>query len=166
MTTRFPLLSCVCEADLAGLRALLDQAGFLLLEIDGAEVRDARSFFAQAKRTLPLDPPLEGTVNWDAFSDSLWQGIDNLSTPRMALLWTAVHNMLERGLTDLLAAADALSSVARSVRDPSSGIDRPTDVLLFFVGQGTNFRSLTAQDQDTLQSGDTLPISPRENRKA
>lgn len=142
MASRFPLLSCVSEADMAELKALLDREHFALLEIDGTEVRDARSFFVQARKALPLDPPLSGAVNWDAFSDSLWEGLDGLSKPRVALIWKAAHKMLDGSLPDLLTAADSLSGVARSVRDPSTGIATPTELLLFLVGTGPNFRPL------------------------
>lgn len=140
--SRFPLLSCVSQADLSELKTLLDREHFTVLEIDGSEVRDARSFFIQATTALPLEPPLSGVVNWDAFSDSLWQGLDGLAKPRVALIWTGAQQMLEGGLPDLLTAVDVLCDVARSVRDPLTGVATPTEVLLFLVGLGPNFRHL------------------------
>lgn len=47
---------------------------------------DAPSFFAQAKKVFPLDPPISGRVHWDALSDSLWGGLDACNAPKIALV--------------------------------------------------------------------------------
>jgi len=47
---------------------------------------DAQSFFSNAKAVLPLDPPISGSVNWDAFRDSLYGGLDASTEQRIAIV--------------------------------------------------------------------------------
>lgn len=64
--------------------AAMQSDGFVLYVLDS--VADAQSFFIEAKRTFPLDPPISGKVHWDAFSDSLWGGLDACKSSKIALV--------------------------------------------------------------------------------
>lgn len=64
--------------------AAMQGDGFVVYVLDN--VGDARSFFIEAKRTFPLDPPISGKVHWDVFSDSLWGGLDACKSSKIALV--------------------------------------------------------------------------------
>ncbi len=132
-----PLLSCISMDDAGRLKAFLRDQRFRLVELDGSSVDDAESFFKKVKSLLPLDPPISGAVNWDALSDSLWGGLDELREARVALLWLHAEKMLHHGLCDLLSAVDCLQSVARSFND-NAGSNR-IELLIFLLGTGPNF---------------------------
>jgi hypothetical protein len=141
---RLPLLSCVNAADLAALRAALQHAGYHIVELDGTGIEDGVSFFQVARGALPLDPPLGGGMSWDAFSDSLWGGLDVLGTKRVAILWTAVERVLEHGLQDMLQVVECVLDVARSVGDAKSGIAIPVEVRFILVGRGATLAVVAA----------------------
>ena len=62
----------------------LESEGYTLFTID--RVRNAAEFFEAVKSSFPLDPPISGRVNWDAFSDSLWSGLETCQSDRVALV--------------------------------------------------------------------------------
>lgn len=45
------------------------------------------NFFQSVKSTLPLDPVVQSNSNWDALSDSLWAGLDELNNDTIVILW-------------------------------------------------------------------------------
>jgi hypothetical protein len=49
-------------------------------------VTNSDDWFNQAKDAFPLDPPISGRVNWDAFADSLWGGLDACNQSKIALV--------------------------------------------------------------------------------
>jgi len=50
------------------------------------KVTNSEDLFNQAKEAFPLDPPISGRVNWDAFADSLWGGLDACNQSKIALV--------------------------------------------------------------------------------
>lgn len=46
-----------------------------IFKINTKQFKDDCSFFMYAKNYFPLDPPISGKVHWDAFSDSLFEGL-------------------------------------------------------------------------------------------
>jgi hypothetical protein len=149
-------VNCINTSCLSEVREFLRQNGFHLFELDGEQVRDAASFFHAVVRSLPLDPPLSGSVNWDAFIDSVWGGLDDLGEERVALVWIAAERMLEKGLPDLLIAVDCFQQLAASVRAPDTGISTPALMLVFLIGDGENFKQFDIDSsQRTLDGADS-----------
>ena len=44
-------------------------------------------FFKAVRRTLPLDTPLHSNTSWDALSDALRSGLDELHDERIVIVW-------------------------------------------------------------------------------
>src|SRR4051812_26900600 len=99
-------VNCLHRNSLNDLKLSLSEKGFRIFELDGENIKDAESFFFESVKLLPQDPPLSGSVNWDAFLDSLWGGLDNLGEKRVSVIWTKAERMLERGLPDILMAVE------------------------------------------------------------
>jgi len=136
-------ISCMDQAQALELTARLRTEGVVVYELDGSMVRDAVTFLAAARERLPLDPPsTNDRPNWDAFSDSLFGGIDlqgeATASTSFVVMWTHVENMLEGGLPDLLQVVSVFEQVSRQLRSPVD--DEPRRSLsLVLVGEGRNF---------------------------
>ena len=138
----FRTFNFVKDIDLIMLREKLNESGYFVFEINGEEIEDAESFFAKIKDVLPQDPPLSGQVNWDAFLDSIWSGLDKLKEEKVAIIWTNFHKMLDHGLSDLVTAIECFKDLAFNVSNPETKISIPVNLLFFFVGKGKNFKTL------------------------
>jgi Barstar (barnase inhibitor) len=60
-------------------------ATVFVLSSEGASSR--ADFFDAVRTGLRLDPPLIGSKSWDAFSDSLWSGIDGVDSSVVVITW-------------------------------------------------------------------------------
>ena len=143
MNTNFdkiPILSCVNVQSLDNLRNQLKRASNHVLELNGKEIKDAASFFAEVKQKFPLDPPLQ-KGGWDAFSDSFWGGLDEIKKPQVAIIWVCSENIVEKALADFLTAIDCLLQVARDVATSAYGISIPVKVHIFLIGSGVSYKS-------------------------
>lgn len=101
--------------------------GFRVLELDGAKVKDAKTFFVEAGRALAL--PKHYGANWDALVDCLgdWQdGPDR----RIAVLWKAAGLSLA---ADPQTFLDALIVIDRAAFDASAS-DDPVQIEIFLFG--------------------------------
>ncbi len=92
---------------------------------------DKDSFFEAVRRTLPLDPPLRsGSQVWDALSDSLWGGLDDLEASRVVIVWPDARlRRSTRG--DAGIALDILRDVAETLADVRYTAGRPTQVAVY-----------------------------------
>jgi hypothetical protein len=135
-----PTINFVRQESLEILRDSLGKKGFRVFQMDGTDVKDARSFFKKIVNVFPQDPPLSGKCNWDAFTDSLWGGLDELAQERVAFIWTRVEKMFEFGIPDLFTAIECFKDVASSVSNPEYGISKPVELYIFLVGNGQNFK--------------------------
>ncbi len=133
-------INCVNFQSVSKVKSFLSQRGFYIFELDGEHVKDAQSFFREAVNLFPQDPQLSGSVNWDAFLDSLWGGLDKLGKGRVAFIWTKVEKMLVHGLPDLLVAVECFSQLASDVNNTETGITCRVELLVFLIGEGDNFK--------------------------
>lgn len=118
-----------------------------IFELDGNVISDAESFFASIIATLPLDPPLSGKVNWDAFSDSLWYGMDGIAkiVPHIAIIWKNAENMMRHDFTAFQTAIACFEDVASTVATDEYGVEKPVKLRVFLLGQGTQFSSISIE---------------------
>jgi Barstar (barnase inhibitor) len=107
-----------------------------LIVFDGSRVDSHSDFVAAANAMLPLDPPLGEGLSWDAFSDSLWSGVDALREPRIAVLWQRADVLSRSAPAVFDAAIQCFREVAVLAQDPASGIDVPTSLTLLLVHGG------------------------------
>lgn len=139
---KLSILNFINEDSLEFIGKKLKEDGFYILQLDGENIKDATSFFKKVVEVFPQDPPLSGKCNWDAFTDSLWGGLDELSEEKVAFIWTKVENMFEYGIPDLFMALDCFVELARSVSNYETGISKPIKLIIFLIGKGKNFISL------------------------
>ncbi len=72
-------------------------------------------------------------TNWSSFGDGLTSMVFELEHPKVALMWTSAHRMLESGLADLLVATDVLVGNSRLT------YAQDITFLTFLLGDGPNF---------------------------
>ncbi|SDM67613.1 barstar family protein [Allokutzneria albata] len=87
--------------------------GCAVYVVPRAEGVGRHEFFRAVDRVIRLVPPIVGGRSWDAFADSLWEGITLLEHERIVIIWpdsSAVGD--ERDL-----ALAILDDVARAVGD-------------------------------------------------
>lgn len=74
------------------------------------DIVDKASFFEAAKKIFPLNPPIEGNrQNWDALSDSIWQGFFDLQERKIAVIWPVGDTDLNADLTIALGIFEETS---------------------------------------------------------
>jgi hypothetical protein len=98
--------------------------------------RDRAAFFRAVKDTLPLDPPLASSGNWDALLDSLWSGLDSLGVDRVALLWPNSAAFRSVSPEDFDVAVSVLDEIAKTLLDPSVTEGSPTELSVYLEGLG------------------------------
>jgi hypothetical protein len=139
---RLRRVSCVALDSLADLQSRLAGQGYRIFVLDGRDIKDTASFFANSAKVLPQDPPLGPAPNWDSWLDSVWGGLDALGAERVALLWTDVNSMLDGGLPDLLVAVECLLDLTERLSNPEMRITDSVSLRVFLLGNGRNFPRL------------------------
>jgi hypothetical protein len=82
----------VSVAQLAELIRVSERDGWKVFCLP-SNIIDGPTFFDGVRNTLPLDPPVRSSNNWDALSDSLWSGLDNLDDERIVVVWPDAFRM-------------------------------------------------------------------------
>lgn len=93
---------------------------------------DRSSFFDAVRKTLPLDPPLVGSGSWDALSDSLWEGLFQHLSGRIAIIWPGAGEMAAQAPTDFEIALSVLSDVADLLADQraTAGVTKEVSIVV------------------------------------
>jgi hypothetical protein len=133
------VLNFLASSDLARACEDLVAWGYHVVRLDGQGVSDQQSLLAQATKDLP-GVDAARPVNWSGLSDGLTDLVFDLEVPKIALMWTSAHRMLEGGLPDLMVAADILAGASRMAYGE--------DILFltFLAGDGPNFPSWPDKD--------------------
>jgi hypothetical protein len=126
------VLNLVSMSDRDALREALSGWGYRVVELRGEDVVDKASLFLRATSDLPSLEEVAPT-NWSGFGDGLMSMVFELEHPKVALLWTSAHRMLESGLADLLVATDVLVGNSRLA------YAQDITFLTFLLGDGPNF---------------------------
>ncbi|MEO8552435.1 MAG: barstar family protein [Kofleriaceae bacterium] len=111
--------------EVEALRAEAVAAGRVVLTLPD-DIVDKASFFRAARDTLPLDPPAEGS--WDALDDSLWEGLYQLTSESILIVWPDADPMVRCAPEDFRIAEEILADVASSLADRELTVGRPKDV--------------------------------------
>jgi len=138
----FALVNCIASANTRDLWSLLGQQAYHILHLHGDGVVDKASLLAQAKNDLPHVDDLE-PHNWDALSDYLWNGLYDLDSDKVAVIWTDSQQLAHADLQDFLDAVRIFSDLSRQLGQAEGGFPRPMILLLFLVGDGPEYRALT-----------------------
>jgi hypothetical protein len=97
-------------------------------------IADREGFFASVRKTLPLDPPIISDWCWDALSDSLWEGLLELTDKRIAIVWPGASSLNSQDPEVFWHASSILSSVSASLADGRDSLGIVKDVLIL-LGQ-------------------------------
>jgi len=100
----YPPVKCVNENNLDSLISELVQNEYSIYQLNGEEIYDLKTFYNQCIEILPQNPPLTkgSSVNLDAFMDSIWEGISEQESDKIAIIWTKTENIAKHNLSDLL----------------------------------------------------------------
>lgn len=69
-------------------------------------------------RILPLDPALSGMVHWDALEDSLFEGLVELNSTQIAIVWRDPDNFSAGDKWSYGQAMDVFGRVAGALAIP------------------------------------------------
>jgi len=139
---RFPQIYCVDANEQINLIDKLNELDVTCFVINGTNISDTDSFYAEAANILPLDPPLTGIKrNWDAFTDSLWEGLANLECSKVVIIWSNADKMVNTALSQLIEICIVMNDVIKSVSQESTGISVPVNLALILLGSGESFGS-------------------------
>jgi hypothetical protein len=126
----------IAQSDLPHLEEHFRYWKFRILYLDGADVFDSASFITRAYHDLPNPYGYEEGDNLDTFYEVLTDGLALLPDKHLVLIWTDVHNMLQRGLPDLLIIHGLLNDAVKYLQ--SAEPDRK-HLIVVLTGEGANF---------------------------
>ena len=109
--------------------AVLEADGWPVFVIDGAPTSKA-AFHEAVRQSLPQDPELGPTPNWDALSDSVSRGIDKLAVERVAIVWPAAERLAEADSDAYRVAREILTELVFQRADPKFSPERVTRLLV------------------------------------
>ena len=104
--------------------------GWTVFELPGTEISDHSSFFDAVRRSLPLSPPLLGDASWDALSDSIWGGLDELEADRIAIVWRETRQLMEGDRSAYEVAVEVLQGISDTIADPEFTAGEPKQVVV------------------------------------
>ena len=107
-----------------------DSAFFYL----GSGIRTTADFFNAARSTFPLNPPLQSDHVWDALSDSLWSGLDDLSAKEITIVWSGANVMKDYDPRGYELATSTLNDVSKQLGSPEYTCSRPKTVIISIDG--------------------------------
>lgn len=137
---RFPGIYALRSDERDLLLERLGAAGVTCFELDGSSVLDTTAFHRAAVECLPLDPPLRGRErNWDAFQDSLFNGLAELQRTQVVIVWTDAHVMLNADLSGLIEVCIVVEDVIRDLQVASGESNIHTQLAVVLLGQGEGF---------------------------
>jgi Barstar (barnase inhibitor) len=121
------------ETDSANVEAItqgLERKGWRVFRLP-AGIRDKAQFFDAVRSTLPLDPPLSSTrMVWDALSDSLWSGLDDLPQMPLVIHWPEAWTMRETDPDNFGIATEVLRDLPASLSSEKYTVGKPRSVLI------------------------------------
>ena len=135
--------------DAVDLCSRLTKAGHVTLPLPDDRVVDKASFIDAIRAAFPLDPPLEGSDNWDALRDSLWGGLFVHPASRIAIVWPNARAMEASAQADFEIAIDVLADIAITLGEARFTNDKPKDVTVLVdslrtaaVNEGASFYAI------------------------
>jgi Barstar (barnase inhibitor) len=94
------------------------------------DIRTKAAFIAAVREVAPLDPPLFGESNWDAFEDSLWEGLRGLPEDKIVIVWPNANLMSEKNSQEYEAAHEILSNLTNSLASLSITQGTPKELIV------------------------------------
>jgi hypothetical protein len=142
----YPPVKCVNENNLDSLISELVQNEYSIYQLNGEEIYDLKTFYNQCIEILPQNPPLTkgSSVNLDAFMDSIWEGISEQESDKIAIIWTKTENIAKHNLSDLLKITQIFYDISTTL-NKDYGLDRTINFLIFLVITERNFADISGK---------------------
>ncbi len=90
------------------------------------------TFVGSVRQVLPLDPPVHRGI-WDALRDSLWEGLHELHTEKVAIVWPDSGRLLRSDSAAYASAVELLTKLVFELADPKFTVDHVTRVLVLLA---------------------------------
>lgn len=95
------------------------------------DILDKASFFEAAKKIFPLNPPIEGRrLNWDALSDSIWQGFLDLNENKIVVIWPIGEPEMK---ADLTIALGIIEEASITLTDSHFTVGNPKELTIVLI---------------------------------
>lgn len=93
-------------------------------------IKNTKAFFEGIRSVGPLDPPALSDNNWDALSDSLWEGIYSLDANKIAFMGPGSAEMANAKPQDFKNATIILSDLTELLGNDDAIGGNPKQVLV------------------------------------
>ncbi|MEI7410016.1 barstar family protein [Pectobacterium aroidearum] len=80
--------------ELDALSSEYEKKGYVIMKSCFSQAKDIYDVFDEIKISLPLDPPLYSRCNFDAFSDSMFSGLDSLENDKVCVFLVDIKKAL------------------------------------------------------------------------
>ncbi len=133
------LLDAVSYIDIQDVDVITDYVkdmGYHIYSIDGCKFTTMEDIFIWIKNELPQDPPLSGKVNFDALTDSLWGGFDELGEEKVVILWSNPNETMNKDKARYDILIDCLEELAKTLTMNEYGIEKPISLKTVLLGEG------------------------------
>ncbi|MEU9233456.1 hypothetical protein [Streptomyces subrutilus] len=112
----------------------LSAGGARVFEVDTAGLTDKASIIRAFGEVVPLDPLVYGR-SWEAFDDSLWEGLRLLGEERIALTVRGEF-WVNEPFGAVQDALDVLGHVVKLLGDERAPVGAPVALCVFLVAAG------------------------------
>ncbi|RQZ42279.1 hypothetical protein DIE16_02635 [Burkholderia sp. Bp9090] len=130
MMLRKPGLYVVDSSEAERIAEECRRSGWLVMCLPD-EVASKDQFFDAIRSACPLDPPLHSNRSWDALSDSMWSGLDEVEEGEVAIFWPNSDRMKIAEPESFAIATDILVDLCISLAAPSVTASRTKTLLVF-----------------------------------
>ncbi|WP_251862290.1 barstar family protein [Clostridium sp. Marseille-Q2269] len=117
----------------------IEDMDYKIYYINGERISTIDELFVCIKDRLPLDPPLSGNVNFDAFVDSLWGGLDNQDYEKIVIFWQYPNELMKQDKKRFEKLIQCINEVAKELLLEQYGVDNPIILKTFLFGKGAMF---------------------------
>ncbi|CAM5384284.1 barstar family protein [Streptomyces lavendulae] len=119
-------------ADAGPLLGIWADSGVRVFEVETGGVTEKTAIIQAFAKVVPTDPPASGR-SWDAFTDSLWEGLHQLEETRVAIALRG-ECWVNQPHGDVQAALDVLQDVVTLLEDEKATGGRQTSVCILLCG--------------------------------
>jgi hypothetical protein len=112
--------------------ASYDREGWRIFRLPSS-LASRDEFFEGIRQSLPLDPPLQSNRSWDALSDSLWSGLDNLKERKIVIVWPDASRMKALAPEAFSIATSVLMDLISTLADEKTTLGNTKDLRVLQV---------------------------------
>ena len=111
--------------------------GYKIYYIDGKRTNTIEKLFIWIKDTFPLDPPLSGKVNLDAFVDSFWGGLYEQKYEKVSIVWRYPNELVKQDENMFYKLLECIKDIAKGITSGEYGVDKSVILKTLLFDSGT-----------------------------